>query len=1533
MTERNITREEIESLWERSIAPGMTIEMSIKPPSDEPEAAAPAAEKGATDLSSSLTVTDRIEVREQSVADAGKVKPPPQYELLDVLGEGGMGTVFRARQTSVDRQIALKMLRPDAAEKKRDRDRFLSEAVATADLDHPNIIPVHDLGTNESGQLFYAMKEVRGTPWEQVLDGKPLQENLSILLRVADAVAFAHSRGIIHRDLNPDNVMLGDYGEVMLTDWGLAVSVTDEGKAARLEEGHTVGGTPSYMAPELAAGEVAKIGPCSDVYLLGAILFRVVTGRSPHSGAAVMECLRNAANNVISLPEEEETGKTHEQELLDIARKAMSTEPGERHSDVKTFQADVRAYLDHAESIVLADSAAADLDKSGQSKNYRDYTRAVSGYEQALNLWAENERALSGLKDAQLAYANCAFDRGDFDLADSLLDEGVAAHRSLAKRIEAARRERDAHVKRVKTFKTVAAVSAASVLALGVGAFLWIQRAELKTMKAREEARELAKQRLESWLPVCEFDFAKDKELDERFETLRCVDVGASNREVMPAPDSVSIGQGELIVHGKVRWIGGIAVLRWKEDVGEDLRVEVTVPGDQFFILSVAGDSLNSYRAVFDLYRASVRPVVELDTIAEIEQRMFARSRGRTDETAKTHVAVLEKSGQTIRVKLDGVTHIEYWDPFPFRGEQHRTFSLGAWWADARFRSLRVSRRRSPEVVSALEIGRERMRLRRFAEAERFFREKCSTHADTDMGMEAKFLLGLALEHQARGQEALALYEELVDLAPGRVPQQLRLAALNQAAHMLVESKEFEKACDKAAQAFRLNPSAPAPDTVYNRILAHARKATEQERDRLLALTTRLPVEKWELNGLGLTNLPSFAGSTVTSLRITDHKITDLSPLRGSSITHLDCGGNDIEDLTPLKGLQLSSLHFKGNKVADLSPLRGKQLERLAFGGNKISDLSPLKGMPLLGLGCRANEIADLTPLEGMPLESLDLDKNRVSDLSPLKGMPLQFLQFVDNEIGDLAPLEGMPLKQLEFAWNRVSDLSPLEGANLEELNCARNAITNLAPLRDMKLRELVCDNNRISDLGPLQGMPLRLLSCFDNPIPDLTPLKGRPLRRINAADTLIHDLSPLEGMSLLSFECNNSLVTNLAPLRGMPLDHIDFSFNRVSDLSPLKDAPLKRIECRHNPIANLLPLKGMTTLESLEATEIGRSDISALEGLSLVWLEYDSNGVSNLSPLAGMPLRVVDLARNNVSDLGPLKGMPLERLFLSENPVSDISTLKGMRLKKLFLDRTQVTDLSPLEGMQLESLSIAATPVSDLAVLNSMQVTNFTCGYTQVKDLSPLEGMSLKGLGIAGIPLSPENARIVLSLELKDIGLDLSTPGALDLVRRMPTLEAVNGQRVEHVLKVGDDVLRAARREDADLQKHAERSGQFLWLAIPYAMPYDEAVRFCEAQGGYLACPSTESKRAALALYVRSVREHGNTRMPVGGFMDPSDGTWQWRSGEPWDPDQWSSPWHRQQPPDAESATFFVWDDGTAFAPEAPAVRSRFVIEWKEEE
>ena len=380
-------------------------------------------------------------VKRHVVAGTGESAPDEaDFELLDILGEGGMGIVYQARQTSVDRTIALKMIRPDKAERGDVKARLLAEAAVTGDLNHPNIVPIYDVGETESGAFFYAMKEVRGVPWARDLAGKSLRQNIEILLRVADALAFAHSRGVIHRDLKPDNVMLGDYGEVLVMDWGMAMTVGDSGKAEPVTSRSSVGGTPAYMAPEMAMADRERIGVGTDIYLLGAVLYELVSGQPPHIGRTVNEMMDAAARNVIE-PVEPQT------ELVEIAMRAMAGDPADRFESVKQFQTALRAYLSHSESIALSEQAMRDLTTAHQTSDYNDYAQALFGFKEALALWDGNQPASEGETVTRVDYATTALEKDDLDLADSLLQE-TPEYQPLRGRVTAAREQRLAQHKR-----------------------------------------------------------------------------------------------------------------------------------------------------------------------------------------------------------------------------------------------------------------------------------------------------------------------------------------------------------------------------------------------------------------------------------------------------------------------------------------------------------------------------------------------------------------------------------------------------------------------------------------------------------------------------------------------------------------------------------------------------------------------------------------------------------------------------------------------------------------------------------------------------------------------------------------------------------------------------------------------------------------------------------------------------------------------------------------------------------------------------
>jgi hypothetical protein len=445
---------------------------------------------------STLVIKTRAFSRTQDVETGGA-----DYELLELLGKGGMGVVYAARQASIDREVAVKMLNSENAADVMQRFKFLSEAVVTGELDHPNIVPIHDLGANESGALFYSMKRVRGTPWMEALGKKSRAENLDILMKVADAIAFAHSRGVVHRDLKPENVMLGGFGEVLVMDWGLALSTPDFRKSSSITQSNSMGGTPAYMAPEMATGPIEKVGPLSDVYLLGACLFEVIAGKPPHTGSNVMNCLYAAACNKIVAVDQHG-------ELMDVALKAMATEPEDRFASVQEFQTAIREYQSHSESILLSSRAEQDLEKAKETDKYDDFARVVFGYDEALALWPGNAAAAAGGPLARWAYAASALNKGDYDLGLSLLDPENPEHRVLREELLDAQTERESRQQRLQRTRKMARVLLGTIFvvittALAVVFVAW-NDAQVQRGKALEAAgrleisnKDLAKANLE----------------------------------------------------------------------------------------------------------------------------------------------------------------------------------------------------------------------------------------------------------------------------------------------------------------------------------------------------------------------------------------------------------------------------------------------------------------------------------------------------------------------------------------------------------------------------------------------------------------------------------------------------------------------------------------------------------------------------------------------------------------------------------------------------------------------------------------------------------------------------------------------------------------------------------------------------------------------------------------------------------------------------------------------------------------------------
>ncbi|QRN96533.1 SUMF1/EgtB/PvdO family nonheme iron enzyme [Archangium violaceum] len=303
-----------------------------------------------------------------------------RFEDMGLIGRGGMGEVRRIFDRTLRRRTAMKLVKPETQHDESMLARFIAEAQVTAQLQHPSIVPVYDLGKHPDGRLYFTMKEVQGRTlldvlqevhqasrthepqgmpeWRPAASGWTLRRLIDAFLRVCEGVAFAHSRGVLHRDIKPLNLMVGEYGETLILDWGLAKVLQER---APLEEGvsaaeggglllsgesqmftlpGSASGTPGYMAPEQAAGRQDLLDPTTDVYALGATLLHVLTGNRPPHGRRVEELLPGhgpgAPASHPPLPEA----------LRRICLRAMAWEQSQRYPDAGALAEDIRAWLD-----------------------------------------------------------------------------------------------------------------------------------------------------------------------------------------------------------------------------------------------------------------------------------------------------------------------------------------------------------------------------------------------------------------------------------------------------------------------------------------------------------------------------------------------------------------------------------------------------------------------------------------------------------------------------------------------------------------------------------------------------------------------------------------------------------------------------------------------------------------------------------------------------------------------------------------------------------------------------------------------------------------------------------------------------------------------------------------------------------------------------------------------------------------------------------------------------------------------------------
>lgn len=1300
-----------------------------------------------------------------------------RYRLDGEIARGGMGAILKGRDTDLGRDLAIKVLLDTHKDKPEVVQRFVEEAQIGGQLQHPGIAPVYELGQFADKRLFFSMKLVKGETLSKLLADRkdPAAERgkfIGLFEQICQTMAYAHSRGVIHRDLKPANVMVGAFGEVQVMDWGLAKvlpagGVADEKTAHDRQQGqsliqtlrtnvgsdvpgpvgslgaigsHTrmgsVMGTPAYMPPEQALGEIDRLDERSDVFGLGAILCEILTGLPPYVGADGTQIYRMASRGMLDDAFNRLAGCGADAELIDLTKHCLELEPQNRPRDAGVLAKRVSGYLESVET-KLRETERAKFDALVRAEELRRRQKLAYSAGAAIaaslliglsvSLW-QMQRATKAEKVALAESARATIEATRATAAFDELRATAPAFAEQARGLAAKEQYADAIAKLDYAIK-LRPDAAEFLVAKGD-----LLQCQLRLAPAAKIYREVLRvepghARAHASAKLCEELLAAKPAADGKLsrESLAKLHL-AMQKQQRPAAELLPVARliGEERKLLLDYWLARLKDLPVSAENPlakrlidrEDGRLALDLSGTKVTDLSplvgapIAVLNLNGLTELTDL-----TPLSEMQSLKDLS-------------VSDTQVADLTplNSLRLKRLHLDGS---QVTDLSPLQKMLLEELNL---------RATRVADLSPLSGMPIRTLWIDQTPVRDFSPLAEMPLERCylsNTQIADLTVLRGRPLKELAL-HGCANARHYAVLAEIPTLETLLLPDTFRTLPDEDLA---------------AIGSLRTHPKLRQLQADIEESLYYSATQSKdlfwEDWDRL---HTFLPALR--KTGLRLSRPLSKLPDGTYFLNIQSQPLSDLSIIKGAPISKLTASTCKITDLSPLRGLPLNYLNVAYNPFTDLSPLRGMPLEELYISGTKISDLSPLVGMPLksLFLGYCSN-VTDISPLLEIPTLEYLMVPSTARNVELLRKMPnlrtLDFNRMDGRDMFTIASTVDDFWKRWDaMAWKRAldaanviysaaglteqtfegtksagtwtvrivskdfSDCSIFQGArDIRELNLANTAVTDLQPLRGLKLTALVLPPNAqdfefLRDSSQLQHISFK-----------------EDLRTRKPAQTAAEFWKEYDSLSWLRRLRASGAIKSV---RQRPDDtwELDLSDANISDISHLEGVPISSLNLRNTAVADLRPLRGMP----------------------LEVLRIDDTAVTDLRPLQGMPIEELEIRRINITDIAVLRGMPLKRLQLGENAITDLEPLRGMALIALGIPKTMVTDLSPLAGMPLEYLDLIGTSVTDISIVRGMPLTKVRLRRCdQITDLSPLA--EAKELISLSLPPNPKDIKFLRDL------------------------------------------------------------------------------------------------------------------------------------------------------------------------------------------